>query len=303
MSLYSAFVKKFSHVRLLVQVERLLKWDYEVCMPNHGVNMRAQQLVYISELIHQTITNPGYQHDLAQMIDIDTGQVKITDLTSLEEANLKAWAKDLLRALKLPPSFVQTFDHAKILAVKAWKAAKKAADFSLFAPYLQQMVDLNQKQAKYIGYTNTPYDALVDFYEPGMDTKTLYSIFTELTPFVSDLLKKKGNQSSSYQHFFDHAFDQESQMKFARMMLDAINVDSSRVRLDLSTHPFCTGIHPDDVRMTTRLEGGLLSHIFAVLHEAGHALYELGFDQAKWATPSAQPISLGVHERDRKSVV
>jgi carboxypeptidase Taq len=68
-------------------------------------------------------------------------------------------------------------------------------------------------------------------------------------------------------------------------------------RLDLTVHPFCSGIHPTDVRMTTRVHPQLpMSNIFAVLHEGGHGLYEMHLDPQHFGTPLGSAASLGIHE-------
>jgi Zn-dependent M32 family carboxypeptidase len=51
-----------------------------------------------------------------------------------------------------------------------------------------------------------------------------------------------------------------------------LGFDFNGGRLDVSAHPFCGGV-PEDVRITTRYdEDELLSALFGVIHETGHAL-------------------------------
>ncbi|MBX9890444.1 MAG: carboxypeptidase M32 [Amoebophilaceae bacterium] len=296
LSLYENFVEKFTHIRLLRQIERLLKWDYETCMPVAAVEIRAKQLAYLNGLIHQESTSQAYRSGLEEMVDLATGTIKLAGVSPIEASNLTIWSKDLLRLTRLPISFIETFTAAKINAVKVWKQAKLSSDFSLFSPWLQKIVDLNKKQADLLGYVDSPYDALIDLYEPGMTASTLSTIFDDLAPFLSSFIKKEAIQDSPYAAYFDHDFSAEDQRKFNQLLLDTINVPSTCTRLDFSVHPFCMGMHPTDVRLTTHLGGGLLQNIFAVLHEAGHALYELGFSKEAWNTPAAQPISMAVHE-------
>jgi carboxypeptidase Taq len=52
-----------------------------------------------------------------------------------------------------------------------------------------------------------------------------------------------------------------------------------------------------DVRLTTRVdEANLLNGLFSTIHEAGHGLYEQGFDEAHYRTPLAAAPSMGLHE-------
>jgi carboxypeptidase Taq len=64
-----------------------------------------------------------------------------------------------------------------------------------------------------------------------------------------------------------------------------------------SAHPFTTTMHHGDVRFTTRLDpADPIGNITAVLHEAGHALYEQGFPAETARTPLHDAPSLGAHE-------
>jgi carboxypeptidase Taq len=296
MLLYTNFVEKFSHIQLLRQIERVLEWDYETYMPSGAIDIRAKQLSYIAGLAHEEATSTEYRDTLEQMVDVETGKVKIEGLTVVQETNLREWSKDLIRMVKLPKTFIETFFATRATATEVWKRAKKTSDFALFSPWLQKVVDLNREQADLLSYTDSPYNALIDLYEPGMTVSTLSTIFADLAPFLSAIVKERNGQDSPYGEYFNHAFAKEDQMKFNQLLLDTINVDSENTRLDLSAHPFCMGIHSSDVRLTTNLDGGFLENIFAVLHEGGHALYELGLPKEEWATPSGQFASMGLHE-------
>jgi carboxypeptidase Taq len=74
--------------------------------------------------------------------------------------------------------------------------------------------------------------------------------------------------------------------------------DFSRGRLDVSDHPFTTGLGPGDTRITTRYDETDFSNaVFSVLHEAGHGLYEQNLPFGRLTgTPRSSAVSLGIHE-------
>ncbi|UWW97459.1 MAG: carboxypeptidase M32 [Candidatus Cardinium sp.] len=296
MSPYESFVEKFSHIRLLHQIKSLLAWDQETYMPAGAIDIRVKQLAYIAGLAHQEVTSSSYLDDLAQMIDIDTEQIKLEGLSLTAQSNLKQWCKDLKQLTKLPQDFIESYCATTTTATEVWKKARKTADFSLFSPWLQKIVALNREKASLLGYTDSPYDALINLYEPGVTASTLSAFFTDLADFLSPIVKKTDGKNSPYASYFNHSFPQESQMLFVHLLLETMGISSQNSRLDFAAHPFCSGIHPADVRLTTNLDGGLLEYIFAVLHEGGHALYELGLPKQEWATPSGQAASVGLHE-------
>ncbi|AXI24174.1 Thermostable carboxypeptidase 1 [Cardinium endosymbiont of Sogatella furcifera] len=296
MSLYENFVARFGHIRLLHQIEALLGWDQQTYMPAGAVAIRSKQLAYIAGLAHREATSSSYREALAQMIDIDTACIKLEGLPLTAQSNLKQWCRDLKQLTKLPEDFIQAYYVTITTATEVWKKARQTADFSLFSPWLQKVVDLNREKADLLGYVDSPYDALVDLYEPGVTTATLSTLFTDLGDFLSAAVQKTDGKDSPYKDYFNHSFTQEAQMQFGHFLLKTMGVGSENTRLDCSAHPFCSGIHPSDVRVTTNLDGGLLAHVFAVLHEGGHALYELGLPKEEWATPAGQAASMGLHE-------
>ena len=70
-------------------------------------------------------------------------------------------------------------------------------------------------------------------------------------------------------------------------------------RIDLSTHPFCSGFDMGDVRLTTRVkERDLKTCLFGSIHEAGHGLYEQGLDP-KVAKRAAGTLAQNTQHADR----
>lgn len=296
MSEYKNFIKNFSHIRLLGQIESLLGWDQQTYMPTGAIDIRAKQLAYIAGLAHREATSSSYRDGLAQMIDLETETIKIEGLSLVEQFNLKQWCRDFKRITKLPESFVAQYYSTTTAATDVWKKAKQTANFALFSPWLEKIVELNRTKANLLGYVDSPYDALIDLYEPGVTAATLSDLFADLSNFLSAIVNKTDGKESPYKAYFNHSFLEAAQMSFNQWLLKIMGIGNEHTRLDSSAHPFCSGIHPSDVRITTNFDGGFLENIFAVLHEGGHALYELGLPREEWATPSGQAASMGLHE-------
>jgi carboxypeptidase Taq len=157
---------------------------------------------------------------------------------------------------------------------------------------------LKKEEADFLGYAESPYDALLDTYEP--DTKTsqitpLFSALKErLVPLLDRLLQSPHPPSDEILH---RSYDPQRQLEFGNTVLKAMGYDFSQGRQDLSPHPFTTSFHPTDVRITTRVfEQDLPSALFGSIHEGGHALYEQGLDPKTYGTPLGEALSLGIHE-------
>ena len=206
--------------------------------------------------------------------------------------------RDFSRAQKLPSAFVIRLSRECSLAQQAWVTAREESRFSKFLPSLRTIISLKREEADYLGYRNSPYDALLDTYEPGATIGQLAPLFTELRERLVVLLRKVQASGVAVDDTCLHQrFDQAKQIEFGRLVLVAMGYDFERGRLDLSAHPFTTSFHPTDVRVTTRVfEKDLPSCLFSCIHEGGHGLYDQGLDPRYYGSPLGESVSLGIHE-------
>src|SRR5262249_52995214 len=143
-----------------------------------------------------------------------------------------------------------------------------------------------------------PYDALLDEYEPGATAASLRSLFAglvaDLKPLVDAILAapRKPNRE-----ILNREFPTAVQEQFGRATATVIGFDFDAGRLDVTTHPFCSGLGPGDVRITTRYNKNHFNEsFFGVLHEAGHGIYEQNLPAEHFGTPLGSAASLGIHE-------
>ncbi len=156
----------------------------------------------------------------------------------------------------------------------------------------------NAKKRSISAISDSPYNALLDVYEPGATIAELQPVFAALKARLVPLLKKiTQSRVKIDDSVLHHSYDQARQLEFGRLVLTAMGYDFERGRLDLSAHPFTTSFHPTDVRVTTRVhEHELQSCLFSCIHEGGHGLYDQGLDQRYFGTPLGDSVSLGIHE-------
>lgn len=283
--------------QILTSIAHLLEWDQETHMPKEGGEIRGEQLQTIAGLIHKERTGKNFAKALSKMIDIDSGKLKSKNLSEAQQAALKLWRRDYVKDTVLPEEFVEEFALLSSQSQLVWRKAKQDNDFQSFAPFLEKIIDMNKRKADLLGYEKHPYDALVDLYEPEMTTEKLDALFGELKISVSDLVKKISNVKQVDNSFLFGEFDHSQQVAFGKLLLDAMGYTPARGSLDFSMHPFSSSLHPNDNRITTRIHpSSLMSNIMAILHEGGHALYEMGLPQEQYGSPLGQSISLGVHE-------
>ncbi len=291
----------------LLEIQRInsaasvLSWDQETYMPAGGGEARAEQIAVLQGLAHQKLVSPEVQGLLSQWIDPTTGQAADPVGESWDEPSrslLREIWRDFNRAQKLPSDFVVKLSRECSLAQQVWAEAKQQSKFAMFLPNLRTVLQLKREEAQYLGYQDSPYNALLDFYEPGATIAGLHPVFTALKARLVPLLKQITQSRVQVDHrVLHHSYDHTRQLDFGRLVLTAMGYDFTRGRLDLSAHPFTTSFHPTDVRVTTRVhEHELQSCLFSCIHEGGHGLYDQGLDQRYFGTPLGDSVSLGIHE-------
>lgn len=273
--------KKAAHLNGVIH---LLDWDQETYLPPEGAGPRSEQVALISSMRHDLLTSETYRQSL-ESFEPDTDN---------EKACKREWMLDFKQAIALPTAFVENFAKTTSEAIEIWKEARQKSDFSLFAPALKKVVSLSRQKAEYLGYKETPYDALLDLYEPDSTASSIQILFNDLKKEIIPLLKsiKKGADKKLTGHF-----GQEEQLAFSRKIAEKMGFSFKSGRLDLTTHPFCTSLHPQDNRITTRVyTEEPISCLMGVIHETGHALYDAGLPVEWFGTPLGEYISMGMQE-------
>ena len=296
-----ALTTRLLEIQRINSAAALLSWDQETHMPAGGGEARAEQISTLQGIAHQKFVSPEIEQLLATWVDPESGAIRESPGDGWDEPSrslLREVWRDYSRAKKLPSDFVITLSRECSLAQQVWVEAKEHRAFAKFLPNLRTVLSLKREEAEYLGYQDSPYNALLDVYEPGSTIAALHPLFEQIKGRLVPLLKKI--QQSSVQiddAILFHTYDQARQLEFGRMILIAMGYDFERGRLDLSAHPFTTSFHPTDVRVTTRVhEHDLQSCLFSCIHEGGHGLYDQGLDPRYFGTPLGDSVSLGIHE-------
>jgi carboxypeptidase Taq len=286
--------KRLKEISHLGSILALLSWDQEVYMPTGGSDSRASSIAELSAIVHHkfvSIDDDGLLTKLKKQFDLK--KIKGKDAVIVAET----W-RSFERLKKLPEAFVRELSETASKSQHVWAQARERNDFKLFLPWLTKMVELKRKEAKYVGFTKSPYDALIDEFEPGMTADRSYEILSDLKDFLIPLIKQiKESKVKINEKKAMGDFPIDKQVAFNEMMVGAIGFDMASGRLDKTTHPFATGLHPSDVRITTRYhKDDVLYSLGSSIHEAGHGMYEQGLPIEHFGTPLAEAISLGIHE-------
>lgn len=280
---------------LLNSCSSVLGWDEQTYMPPAGAAHRAEQLALLAGLTHERATSPRIGDLLSELES--SGQLGAPD--SSMSANVREARRAYDRATKLPKSLVEELSRTTTLSQHAWVNARKRSDFAEFLPWLERMIALKRQQAAALsGGHGTPYDALLDEFEPGASSSEIAAIFALLRDELVRLLEAiQGSSRRPDVSLLTRSYPVAAQEEFAQSAARAVGFDFDAGRLDVAAHPFCSGMGPGDCRLTTRYnENHFPSAFFGTLHEAGHGLYEQGLDGSAFGSPMGEAVSLGIHE-------
>lgn len=182
-------------------------------------------------------------------------------------------------------------------ASDVWHRAKEAGDFGLFRPVLEKLVAFNIKFAGYYDSAKAPYDALLNEYERGVDMAYLDKFFATLRARIVPLLRAIGEKEQPDDSFLRRHYPVEAQRKFSDYLMEVLGLDRAHCTIGETEHPYTLEFNNKDVRITTHYdEDNVGSSMYSVIHEGGHAKYELGICDEVQYTCLAGGVSMGVHE-------
>ena len=198
---------------------------------------------------------------------------------------------------RIPADEYMAYSELTNRASDVWHKAKEQNDFASFCPVLQELVDYNRKFAGYYDATKKPYDALLNEYERGVDMEMLDNFFATLRQTIVPLLQKIEQKPQIDDSFLHNYYPVDKQKAFADYIMEVMGLDRGHCGLGETEHPFTLEFNNKDVRITTNYDThNVASSMFSVLHEGGHAMYELGIRDDLQYTCLAGGVSMGVHE-------
>ncbi len=290
MTAYARLQDRFGRIAILGEASSMLGWDAAAMMPRGGGAARGDQLAVLAGLSHGMLTDPSAQDDLA-------GAEAVGEW---DAANLALMRRSHIRATALPADLVEAQARANSACEKVWREARAASDFAQVRPSLQEVVNLTRQAADALSPALglSPYDALMDGFQPGITAGDVAPVFTRYEAWLAEALPlaEAQQEAAAAPVSLPGTFPATLQEALCRTLSARAGLEAEHSRLDRSTHPFCGGT-PTDVRITTRYdEADPAQAVMGVLHETGHALYELGLPQQFARQPVGEAAGMGVHE-------
>jgi carboxypeptidase Taq len=281
---YAQLSQKFAKIGRLQEVEAIVEWDQAVNMPEAAGASRAEAMATLSVVWHELQRDP-------KLGDLFAAAEQEANLDPWQRANLDEMRRQYVRARAVPLDLVEARTRATKQSELVWRTLRQQNDFAAFAPYLEEVVKRTRDTAQALGEALglSPYDALLDDYEPGARCATIDPVFADLEAFLPGFIEQVLARQAGEQVLVPEGpFPVAAQRALGLALMVDVGFDPARGRLDTSHHAFCGGV-PRDVRITTRYdENDFSSSLMGVLHEAGHGKYEQALPE-RWRH---QPVGL-----------
>jgi carboxypeptidase Taq len=277
----------------LSRASSLLAWDERTQMPPGGAEPRAEGLSTLARIHHERLT----ADELGERLDAAAAEADGAPYESAEASLIRVTRREWEKARKVPASLRAEITRTTSLAEHAWVKAREDSDFAAFLPHLEKVIELRRQYVECFAPYEHVYDPLLDDFEPGMKTATLVPLLTALRDGLVPIIERVAASPQLDDSPLRGHFDLSTQRTLARAVLETLPLGKGEWRLDDTVHPFATAIAPTDVRITTRFDTGYLGEgLYAVMHEAGHGMYENGMPAELHRTPLQGGASMGFHE-------
>jgi carboxypeptidase Taq len=291
MTAYRELEQRFRRLDAIEQAISVLHWDTAAIMPGGGAAARAEQLATLRLIAHQ--------HLIAPEIDGLLAEAETDELGQWQRANLREMRRRWLHATAVPGALVEAESRACSECEAVWRRGRLENDFAAVLPGLERILHIERQiaalKAERLG--TSPYEALLDQYEPGASVAEVDRLFNEIADFLPDLIEAALSRQVALPSAPPSGpFPTATQRRLAMRLMERIGFDFAHGRLDISAHPFCGGT-PDDVRITTRYnEDDFAGALMGVLHETGHALYQRGLPVEWRLQPVGRARGMAMHE-------
>lgn len=270
----------------------VLSWDMATMMPEKGVERRSDVMQYLSQIAYNLETSEEYSTLVKEL------HSNMEDRSDEEKAMIMLAKKSLDFMEKVPEQ--EYLDYTKLIASGEtyWAIARENNDYESFKPILEKIVAFNKKMAAYIGYEGTPYDALLDLFEPGATVEKIDTVFKELRDGIIELLDKiKKSGVTIDADILKGNYEIAPQKDYNMELAKRLGYDFSRGAIAESAHPFSTNFGNNDVRITTAYsKEDPLTAMYSTIHETGHAIYEQNIPDKISKTNIGKGVSMGIHE-------
>ncbi len=285
-------IKKYQSAKsALSHASALIYYDAATLAPEGSIEIRTYTLGELARMEYELETSPAHVESLETLYPIRD------ELSFVEKRTVEEMWRNYDRVRKIPMDEMVEFEMHLSESDAVWHKAKENNDFASFEPYLQKTFDTLKKFASYTDPDKDPYDVALDQYERGLTQEKCDKFFTSLRKKIVPLINSVCNAKQIDDAVLHLNFPVEQQRRFSDFLVDVMDIDKKYFTIGETEHPFTIDMSKKDVRITTHYyEDALASSLYSVVHECGHALYELNTGDDLFRTVLGGGVSMAIHE-------
>lgn len=287
---FESFREIEAKIHALSHAMGVMSYDAATGAPVAGAENRGNTMAFLSGLEYD-LTAGEETIKLARFL-----QENNSELSYREAREVSEFMKSIDYVSSIPKEEYQEYIFLLNEADGVWKKAKAENDYASFCPYVQKIFDTNRRFAQYYKPDKNPYDVMLDMYERGLTMEVADKFFETLREKLVPVIKAIGEKQQFDFSFMHENYPIYKQRELSDYLMQVMAIDRDRCAIGETEHPFTTNFCPDDVRITTHYHDDFTSSMYSVIHEGGHALYELGVSNDLTATTLAGGVSMGIHE-------
>ncbi len=288
---FEKFRAIYEKIRAYRHALALLYTDGVTAAPAGAAEGRGKTSGILSEAEYNLHTSPEMKEAVAYLI------AHKDELTPVERREVTEYNRANEFIASIPADEYVEYQVLVNKAESVWHKAKNDNDFKSFAPYLDKIFTSVRRFALYYKPYDDPYDTLLGMYERELTQKSTDAFFSALREKIVPLIRRVSEAPETDDSFIYRFYPAEVQRRFSDYLLDTIGIDREYCNIAETEHPFTNNFNKHDVRVTTHYyENNLISSMYSVIHEGGHALYELGSGDEYEGTVLSGGVSMGIHE-------
>ena len=292
---YANLKERFRLLSNLTGAGSILYMDSMTAMKPGSDSDRSEQTMALATAGQKLLSHPEVQGWL------DEAEASASTLARDDRTNLRLMRRQWVSATAIPESLVRERARLEIEGNNLHTRHHEKGDWATMRPVYEAAF----RNAREIGAVMkdalgvaTPYEALLDQFNPGLKLDTVEREFARLEQVLPGMIAEATERQRSG----------GPARPLPRVPLDILKKMGEELMLDLGfdesrgvlyvgdMHPLSGGT-PDDSRLTTRYTpDDPLDGLYTVAHETGHSLYEQGAPVAWRYQPAGHTMGMDIHE-------
>ncbi len=269
----------------------VMYYDIETAAPKNAISGFSDTMAAFSEITYKLAVN----EERFALLDLLTAHADELDEITRREVEEAQKGLKLLR--NIPMEEYVEYQRIQSEASAVWHEAKVKSDYAMFEPHLKKLVEYAAKFARYAEPDKDPYDYLLNEFEEGFTQDVLDDYFEKIKAALVPLIHRIGQKQQPESGFLHKHYPAWKQRELSSYLMDVMGINRDDCSIGETEHPFTTGFNKHDLRITTHYyEDAVESSMYSVIHEGGHATYEMGNCDELIDSTLFGGASCGMHE-------